>query len=53
MSEDKTPVLELQNVEKHFGGVHAIDDFSVKVEHGKIHGLIGPKAPERPPSSTT
>ena len=42
MSEDKTPVLELQNVEKHFGGVHAIDDFSVKVEHGKIHGLIGP-----------
>ena len=37
-----TPVLEMQNVEKHFGGVHAIDDFSVKLEHGKIHGLIGP-----------
>lgn len=37
-----TPVLEMQNVEKHFGGVHAIDDFSVKLEHNKIHGLIGP-----------
>lgn len=36
------PVLEMQHVEKHFGGVHAIDDFSVKIEKGKIHGLIGP-----------
>ncbi len=36
------PVLEMQNVEKHFGGVHAIDNFSVKIEHGRIHGLIGP-----------
>jgi len=36
------PVLEMQNVEKHFGGVRAIDDFSVKLEQGKIHGLIGP-----------
>lgn len=36
------PVLEMQHVEKHFGGVHAIDDFSVKVKKGEIHGLIGP-----------
>ena len=43
MSNEKAvPVLEMQNVEKHFGGVHAIDNFSVKIEHGKIHGLIGP-----------
>lgn len=41
-NEIKTPVLEMQNVEKHFGGVHAIDNFSVKIEQGKIHGLIGP-----------
>lgn len=41
-NEVKTPVLEMQNVEKHFGGVHAIDNFSVKIEQGKIHGLIGP-----------
>jgi len=36
------PVLEMVNVDKHFGGVHAIDNFSVKIEHGQIHGLIGP-----------
>ena len=39
--ESKNPVLEMQHVEKHFGGVHAIDNFSVKIEQGQIHGLIG------------
>lgn len=37
-----TPVLEIKNVSKNFGGVQAINDFSVKLEPGKIHGLIGP-----------
>ena len=37
-----TPVLEMQNVQKNFGGVRAIDNFSVTLEPGKIHGLIGP-----------
>lgn len=37
-----TPVLELKNVSKNFGGVKAIDNFSVVLEPGKIHGLIGP-----------
>ena len=41
-TENAVHVLEMQNVEKHFGGVHAIDNFSVKIEHGQIHGLIGP-----------
>ncbi len=36
------PILEMQNVEKRFGGVRAIDDFSLKVEPGTIYGLIGP-----------
>ena len=40
--ESKNPVLEMQHVEKHFGGVHAIDNLSVKIEQGQIHGLIGP-----------
>lgn len=40
--ENHEPVLEMRNVEKHFGGVHAIDNFSVKIENGQIHGLIGP-----------
>ena len=36
-------ILEMRNVEKHFGGVRAIDDFSLKLEPGIIYGLIGPK----------
>ncbi len=36
------PILEMRNVEKHFGGVRAIDDFSLRLEPGVIYGLIGP-----------
>ncbi len=36
------PILEMQSVEKHFGGVRAIDDFSLKIEPGAVYGLIGP-----------
>ncbi|WP_097028162.1 ABC transporter ATP-binding protein [Clostridium peptidivorans] len=35
-------ILEMKNVNKQFGGVKAIDNFSVRLEKGKIHGLIGP-----------
>lgn len=38
----QAPILKMMNVEKHFGGVHAIDDFSLELEPGQIHGLIGP-----------
>ena len=41
-NENSSIILEMQNVDKHFGGVHAIDNFSVKIEKGKVHGLIGP-----------
>lgn len=37
-----TPVLEIRDVCKNFGGVKAIDSFSCNLEPGKIHGLIGP-----------
>ena len=47
MTNTNSPVLEMQNVDKHFGGVHAINDFSVKIERGKIHGLIGPNGADR------
>lgn len=35
-------ILEMRNVNKNFGGVKAIDNFSLKLEKGKVHGLIGP-----------
>ena len=34
--------LETQNLSKHFGAVKAVDDASVKLEKGKIYGLMGP-----------
>ena len=37
-----TPTLEIENLSKHFGGVKAINNFSVKVEKDQIYGLIGP-----------
>ena len=35
-------LLRLDKVERHFGGVHAVDGVSLEVEQGSIHGLIGP-----------
>jgi branched-chain amino acid transport system ATP-binding protein len=36
------PILEIRRVEKRFGGVRAIDDFSLTVNEGNVYGLIGP-----------
>ena len=35
-------LLSLSHVSKAFGGVQAIDDFSLTLNDGGIHGLIGP-----------
>jgi branched-chain amino acid transport system ATP-binding protein len=35
-------VLELDGVEKHFGGIRAVADASLTVRGGEIHALIGP-----------
>ena len=35
-------LLEINNIYKSFGGVKAIQDFSLKAEPGEIHGIIGP-----------
>ena len=36
------PLLVLQNLKLYFGGVKAVDDVSMVVRSGQIHGLIGP-----------
>ena len=37
-----TALLEMQKVNKHFGGLHAVRDLSFTVNEGEILGLIGP-----------
>ena len=38
----KGVVLEVSAVSKHFGGIRAVNDASLKVAAGEIHALIGP-----------
>lgn len=35
------PLLELEGVSKHFGGVMALQDVSFSLRRGEIHGLVG------------
>ena len=39
---DPAPVLRLENVHKHFGGVRAVDGIDIEVARGTVHALIGP-----------
>jgi len=36
------PLLEIRDLKRYFGGVHALDGLSTTVREGHIHGLIGP-----------
>jgi simple sugar transport system ATP-binding protein len=35
------PVLELINISKHFGAIHAVNDVSFAIEPGEVVGLMG------------
>lgn len=37
-----TTVIELESVTKHYGRTVALDDFSLHVEQGQVHGFLGP-----------
>jgi iron complex transport system ATP-binding protein len=37
-----TALLEAEHLEKRFGGLKAVDDFSLAIEEGELHCLIGP-----------
>ncbi|WP_010244402.1 ABC transporter ATP-binding protein [Acetivibrio cellulolyticus] len=39
---EKYSILELINVSKQFGGIQAVEDFSIKINKGDLHCLIGP-----------
>ena len=41
-AKDNAPILKLENVQKHFGGLKAVDGIDLEVARGTVHALIGP-----------
>lgn len=41
VGDDTVTIVEATNISKHFGGVFAVDDVSLSVASGEIHGLVG------------
>ncbi|MDX1738131.1 MAG: ATP-binding cassette domain-containing protein [Alphaproteobacteria bacterium] len=37
----KTPLVEMKNIHKRFGGVHAVEDVSVDLYPGEVVGVLG------------
>ena len=35
-------MLEVKNLGISFGGLRAVNEFSIKIEKGQLYGLIGP-----------
>ena len=42
LTTDTAPILKLENLQKHFGGVKAVDGITIEVARGTVHALIGP-----------
>src|SRR3989337_742432 len=36
-----TPLVEMRNISKRFGGIHAVDDVSVDLYPGEVVGVLG------------
>jgi len=41
-SNHSGPILKLADLQKHFGGLKAVDGISLEVQRGSVHALIGP-----------
>ncbi len=42
MSEDNKAILEIRELNKRFGGLQAVSNFSLSLKKGELKGLIGP-----------
>jgi branched-chain amino acid transport system ATP-binding protein len=42
MSDDRAPLLHIERIGIRFGGLAAVQDFSLKLPRGGLYGLIGP-----------
>jgi len=50
--KDKTPILEIKGLGIDFGGLTAVDEFTLSIGLTEIAGIIDLTAQARPPSST-
>jgi branched-chain amino acid transport system permease protein len=41
-AKETTPLLKLEGMQKHFGGLRAVDGIDLEVARGTVHALIGP-----------
>lgn len=41
-AQGNAPILKLENLQKHFGGLKAVDGIDLEVTRGTVHALIGP-----------
>ena len=42
MTQNEVPIIELKNINKHFGDLHVLKDISLKVNKGEVVVIIGP-----------
>ncbi len=42
MTSHETPIIELRNVNKHFGALHVLKNISLQVKKGEVVVIIGP-----------
>ncbi len=38
---DAAPLIEVEHIDKHFGGLHAVNDVSLHVQPGEVLGVLG------------
>jgi len=41
MSDNSELILQVNNITKHFGGVHALDEVNFDISPGEVHALVG------------
>ncbi len=41
MADDSTPLVEMRNIEKFYGRIHALKNVNLTIRHGEIVGLLG------------
>ena len=42
MTAANTPILRIEGLSKRFGGLTAVDNFTLAFEPGRLHAIIGP-----------